>query len=197
MARRRRCRESANTLDVGQIVEGLAFSDDGNYVALTAQDGSNHPFYNDNGLLVVFSVNGVNLTKVADAKIGKWNQGVVWSRGGKTLLAQNMVENSLSVVGFDGKSLRVTGEIKVKGRTEWSAYRGTLRRGAELRRRLDRSGHAESVETEGDLAKLTPMYGPAVRCKRTFIELADVRPCINVSRPLIGAFCANHRPGPR
>jgi hypothetical protein len=26
-----------------------------------------------------------------------------------------------------------------------------------------------------------PMYGPAVRCKRTFIELADVRSCINVS----------------
>jgi len=34
-----------------QIVEGLAFSNDGNYVALTAQDGSarapTHPFYND------------------------------------------------------------------------------------------------------------------------------------------------------
>jgi len=28
---------------------------------------------------------------------------------------------------------------------------------------------------------MTQMYGPAVRCKRTFIELADVRSCINVS----------------
>jgi hypothetical protein len=28
---------------------------------------------------------------------------------------------------------------------------------------------------------VTLMYGPAVRCKRTFIELADVRSCINVS----------------
>src|ERR1700674_5219559 len=57
------------THDVGQIVEGLAFSNDGNYVALTAQDGSarapNHPFYNDRGLLVVFSVNGTDLAKVA------------------------------------------------------------------------------------------------------------------------------------
>jgi WD40 repeat protein len=107
------------TLDVGQIVEGLAFSNDGNYIALTAQDGSarapNHPFYNDKGLLVVFSVNGTNVTKVAEAKIGKWNQGVVWSRDGKTLLAQNMVENSLSILSFDGRSLKVTGEIKVKG----------------------------------------------------------------------------------
>ena len=108
-----------HTLDVGQIVEGLAFSNDGNYVALTAQDGSarapSHPFYNDNGLLVVFSVNGTNLTKVAEARVGKWNQGVVWSRDGKTLLAQNMAENSLSILSFDGKSLKVIGEIKVKG----------------------------------------------------------------------------------
>jgi len=108
-----------HTLDVGQIVEGLAFSNDGNYVALTAQDGSarapSHPFYNDNGLVVVFGVNGTSLTKVGEAKIGKWNQGVVWSRDGKTLLAQNMVENSLSVLSFDGKNLKVTGEIKVKG----------------------------------------------------------------------------------
>jgi hypothetical protein len=32
-----------------------------------------------------------------------------------------------------------------------------------------------------DSAAFDPMYGPAVRCKRTFIELADVRSCINVS----------------
>jgi DNA-binding beta-propeller fold protein YncE len=111
-----------HTLDVGQIVEGLAFSNDGNYVALTAQDGSarapNHPFYNDNGLVVVFSVSGTNLTKVAEAKIGKWNQGVVWSRDGKILLAQNMVERSLSVLSFDGKNLKITGEIKVNGGPE-------------------------------------------------------------------------------
>jgi DNA-binding beta-propeller fold protein YncE len=107
------------TLDVGQIVEDLAFSNDGNYVAVTAQDGSarapSHPFYNDNGLVVVFSVNGTNLTKVAEARVGKWNQGVVWSRDGKTLLAQNMAENALSILSFDGKTLGVTSEIKVKG----------------------------------------------------------------------------------
>ena len=108
-----------HTLDVGQSVEGLAFSNDGNYVALTAQDGSNkapnHPFYNDNGLVVVFSVNGTDLIKVGEARIGKWNQGVTWSRDGKILLAQSMVDNALSVLSFDGKTLKVTGEIKVKG----------------------------------------------------------------------------------
>jgi DNA-binding beta-propeller fold protein YncE len=111
-----------NTFDVAQYVEGLAFSNDGNFVAVIAQNGSSlapsHPFYNDHGLLVVFGVSGTSLTKVAEAKIGKWPQGVAWSRDGKTLLAQNMVENSLSVLSFDGKSLKVTGDIKVKGGPE-------------------------------------------------------------------------------
>jgi DNA-binding beta-propeller fold protein YncE len=111
-----------HTVDVGQYVEGLAFSNDGNFVAGIAQNGSslapNHPFYNDYGLLVVFRVNGTNLSKVSEAKIGKWPQGVAWSRDGKTLLAQSMVDNSLSVLSFDGKTLKVTGEIKVKGGPE-------------------------------------------------------------------------------
>ena len=40
-----------HTIDVGQIVEGVAFSNDGGYVAVTAQDGSNrppnHPFHSE------------------------------------------------------------------------------------------------------------------------------------------------------
>jgi DNA-binding beta-propeller fold protein YncE len=107
------------TVDVGQYVEGVAFSPDGNYLAVIAQNGSSvapaHPFFNDNGLVVVFRVDGTELTKVAEVAIGKWPQGVVWSRDGKTLLAQSMVDNALSVVSFDGKALNVTGQIKVSG----------------------------------------------------------------------------------
>jgi DNA-binding beta-propeller fold protein YncE len=108
-----------NTVDVGQYVEGLAFSNDGNYLAVIPQNGSNlapsHPFYNDHGLLVVFSVNGTTLTKVAEVNIGRWPQGVAWSRDGKTLLAQSMVDNAIAVVGFDGTSLKLTGQVKVTG----------------------------------------------------------------------------------
>jgi DNA-binding beta-propeller fold protein YncE len=108
-----------NTVDVGQYVEGLAFSDDGNYLAVIAQNGSSlaptHPFYNDDGLLVVFKADGTTLTKVAEVKIGKWPQGVAWSHDGKTLLAQSMVDNALAVVSFDGKNLKVTGQLKVSG----------------------------------------------------------------------------------
>jgi DNA-binding beta-propeller fold protein YncE len=109
-------------IDVGQYVEGLAFSDDGNYVAFVAQNGSslpeNHPFYNDHSLVVVFSVKGTELTKVAEAKTGKWGQGVAWSRDGKTLLAQSMSDNTLAVLSFDGKSLQLTGQLKVSGGPE-------------------------------------------------------------------------------
>jgi len=108
-----------NTVDVGQYIEGLAFSNDGNYLAVIPQNGSNlastFPFYNDHGLLVVFSVKGTTLTKVAEVKIGQWPQGVAWSRDGKTLLAQSMVDHAIAVVSFDGKNLKVTGQLKVTG----------------------------------------------------------------------------------
>lgn len=108
-----------NTVNVGQYVEGLAFSPDGKYLAVIPQNGSNlapnHPFYNDHGLLVVFAVKGMNLTKVAETKIGAWPQGVGWSRDGKTLLTQGMVNKALDVVSFDGKALKVTGQVKVGG----------------------------------------------------------------------------------
>ena len=61
------------------------------------------------------SLNGTNLTKVDEAKIGKWAQGAAWSRDGKSLLAQSMVDNALSILSFDGNSLKITGQIKVKG----------------------------------------------------------------------------------
>jgi len=111
-----------HTIDVGQIVEGVAFSNDGSHVAVTAQDGSNrpktNPFHNEKGLLVVFKVDGTNVTKAADLRTAVWNQGVAWSRDGKTLLVQSMGEQLLSVVSFDGKTLKATGEIKTKGGPE-------------------------------------------------------------------------------
>jgi sugar lactone lactonase YvrE len=44
-----------------------------------------------------------------------WDQGVAWSRDGKTLLVEDMAGHALDVVKFDGKNLKVTGEIKVSG----------------------------------------------------------------------------------
>ena len=107
------------SLPVGQIPEGATFSPDGSHVAVTIQNGSNkpksHQSYNDHGLVMVYRVDGGKLTLAAEAKVGGWGQGVVWSRDGKTLLAQSMLNNALDVLSFDGKSLKVTGQIKVPG----------------------------------------------------------------------------------
>jgi DNA-binding beta-propeller fold protein YncE len=108
-----------DTISVGQTPEGVGMSRDGNYVAVTIMNGSQrspkHQAYNDFGLVKIFRINGTRLTKVAEAKVGHWGQGAVWSRDGKTLLVQCMIEKELQVLSFDGKSLTKTGAIKVEG----------------------------------------------------------------------------------
>jgi DNA-binding beta-propeller fold protein YncE len=107
------------THSVGQIPEGATFSPDGSHVAVTIQNGSNkpksHQSHNDHGVVMVYRVDGAKLTLAAEAKAGAWGQGVVWSRDGKTLLVQSMLDKALDVLSFDGKSLKVTGQIKVPG----------------------------------------------------------------------------------
>jgi DNA-binding beta-propeller fold protein YncE len=111
-----------STYSVGQTPEGIKMSPDGKYVAITVMNGSNKqpssPFYNDHGLLQVWSRNGGQLTKVGELGIGRWCQGVAWAGNGKTLLAQCMVEEEIIVVrfsGLTGKSLQREGVIKTKG----------------------------------------------------------------------------------
>ncbi|HWB44169.1 MAG TPA: YncE family protein [Hyphomicrobiaceae bacterium] len=108
-----------SAINVGQIPEGATFSPDGKYVAVTIQNGSarpkKHPAYHDHGLVQIFSVKGTKLSLVAQAKVGGWTQGVVWSKNGKTLLAQSMLEKALDVLSFNGRTLKKTGTIKVNG----------------------------------------------------------------------------------
>ncbi|MFL5250613.1 MAG: YncE family protein, partial [Myxococcales bacterium] len=73
------------------------------------------PFYNDGGKLVLFKVAGKSLKKIAEAPIGHWSQGVLFTPDSKTILVGNMVEKNLTVFRFDGSKLRQTGSIPVKG----------------------------------------------------------------------------------
>jgi sugar lactone lactonase YvrE len=103
-------------------------SPDGKYVAAVMQNGSNkaasHPNYHKGSVLKIYRVNGTKLTLAAQAEFGGWGQGVVWSKDGKTLLAQSMIDKALDVFSFNGKTLKKTGAIKVNGgpagiRTAW------------------------------------------------------------------------------
>jgi DNA-binding beta-propeller fold protein YncE len=116
----RRPYRAVETLSVGQTPEGLAFSHDGRFLAVVVMNGSNKPkaspFFNDAGKLLVLRVDGLRLVAVAEAPIGHWSQGVVFSRDGKRLLVQNMVEKDLWVFAFDGTRLEETGpRIKLRG----------------------------------------------------------------------------------
>jgi DNA-binding beta-propeller fold protein YncE len=99
----------ANTIAVGQTPEGVKMSPDGAYVAVTVMNGSNKPktspFYDDNGLLKIYRINGTEITPVTEAKIGHWCQGIAWSKDSKTVLAQCMVEDEIATFTFDGKTL--------------------------------------------------------------------------------------------
>ncbi|MEH2488136.1 YncE family protein [Bradyrhizobium sp. AZCC 2230] len=106
------------TISVGQTPEGVKMSPDGNYVAVTVMNGSNKPstspFFNDFGLLKVYKISGTELAPVADAKIGHWCQGMVWSTDSKFVVAQCMVESELIAFSFDGKALTRTSTLKMQ-----------------------------------------------------------------------------------
>jgi DNA-binding beta-propeller fold protein YncE len=110
------------TYTVGQSPEGIKMSPDGKFVAVTVVNGSDKapdsPFYNDRGLLQVWSRTGTQLAKSAELPVGKWCRGVAWATNSKTLLVQCMAEEEISVIRFSGlagRSLQKVGSIKTKG----------------------------------------------------------------------------------
>jgi DNA-binding beta-propeller fold protein YncE len=106
-----------HTVTVGQTPEGVALSPDGAFAAVSVMNGSNKPknspFFNDYGLVKVFSVKGNELVPLTEAKVGHWCQGLAWSKDNRTLLIQCMVEKEIMVFNFDGKELKPAGSIKV------------------------------------------------------------------------------------
>ncbi len=108
------------TATVGPTPEAILLSPDGKTVAVVIHNGSARvpgtAFYNPNGLLLLYRVEGHKLSKIAQAPIGRWSQGVAFSKDGATILVQNMVERDIQVFRFDGSALTDTGQrIKLNG----------------------------------------------------------------------------------
>ncbi len=108
-----------DTVTVGQSPEHLTISPDGEWIAVSVQNGTNRPrasgFYNPDGKVVIFRVAEGKLVRVAEADQGGWPQGVAFSHDGKTLLAGNMVQHSVWVYDWNGKTLKKKGEIPMPG----------------------------------------------------------------------------------
>lgn len=108
------------TITVGQTPEGITLSPDGTLCAVVVMNGSNRPkdspFYSDHGNVQLYRIQGMRLTKVAEAPIGHWSQGPAFTPDGRHLLVQNMVERDIMVFEVRGDQLADTGHrIKVKG----------------------------------------------------------------------------------
>ncbi|MCC7010164.1 MAG: YncE family protein [Acidobacteria bacterium] len=103
----------------GPTVESVALSPDGKYVAAMVMNGSSapkaSPAFNDFGLLKVFALAKGSLTPAAEARIGHWCQGIVWSADAKTVVVGCMVEKELQVFAFDGSRLTPAQQVKVSG----------------------------------------------------------------------------------
>jgi DNA-binding beta-propeller fold protein YncE len=101
---------TVETVSVAGSPEGLKFSPDGRILAVGAQDGSTKapgtPFYRKQGKLILLAVEGKHLRKLAEAPIGQWSQGIAFSRDGRTLLVQSMVERAIAVFRWENGKLR-------------------------------------------------------------------------------------------
>jgi len=101
---------TVDTVAVGLTPEGVKMSPDGHYVAVTVNNGSNMPRasrgWSDHGLLQIWRIDHGRLVKVAEAPMGGWGQGMVWSRDGRQILAQAMLGNRIESFSFDGAQLR-------------------------------------------------------------------------------------------
>lgn len=108
-----------DTISVGQTPEGIGMSADGKYVAVTVMNGSNrptnHPAFNDFGLLKIYSVKGTDLRYVTQAKVGHWCQGAVFSFDNKKVAIQCMVEKTVQIFSFDGRRLKASGSVPLSG----------------------------------------------------------------------------------
>ena len=108
------------TVVVGQTPEGIVLSPDGKLCAVVVMNGSNKPrespFYNANGKLLLYRVDGTKLVPAAAAWIGRWSQGIAFSADSRTILVQNMGDGNIQVLRWDGSTLQDTGQrIKTTG----------------------------------------------------------------------------------
>lgn len=99
---------TVETVSVGHSPEGLKFSPGGEFLAVANIEGSTKPptspFYQDHGTLIVYAVDGKSLHKVAEAPIGRWSQGIAFSKDGRTILVGSMIDHALDVFRWeDGK----------------------------------------------------------------------------------------------
>jgi DNA-binding beta-propeller fold protein YncE len=103
------------TADIGhESLEGMMLSPDGKWIAGVAHAGSTRPKdapqYKPNGIVVLYRLDGTQLTKMSEAPIGAWSQGAAFSKDGKTIVVGNMIQKNMQVFRNDDGKLTDTGQ---------------------------------------------------------------------------------------
>ena len=102
---------------IGRGPEGLRWSPDGRFLALDTQEGTTkpvgNPFRRESGRLQMFEVKDHQLRFITEAPLGHWSHGIVFSRDGRTVLVQNMIEKTIQVFGWDGAVLIAKPDIRL------------------------------------------------------------------------------------
>jgi DNA-binding beta-propeller fold protein YncE len=111
---------TVNTITVGPAPEGIKLSHDGRWLAVVMHYGSQRPkdspFRTENGMVAVYAVDGTQLRKHGEAKIGQWSQGAIFASDNKTLLVGNMVEKDIAIYTIETSGVVDTGQrIKLTG----------------------------------------------------------------------------------
>ena len=105
---------------IGLGPEGVAISPDSQWIAVSAQNGTNRPkndpYRTENSRVELYAMNGFKPVKVGEAFAGKNIQGIVFTPDGKYIVVQNYVEQELAIYRVTPKGPEDTGHrIPVPG----------------------------------------------------------------------------------
>jgi hypothetical protein len=72
----------------------------------------------------MLAINGKRLKPVAEAQAGRWSQGIAFSKDGKTVMVESMIDRGLDLFRWNGTTLTPGPILDVKGgaaaiRTSW------------------------------------------------------------------------------
>jgi DNA-binding beta-propeller fold protein YncE len=99
---------------VGLSPEGIAISPDNEWIAISAQNGTNRPkgdpYRTENSRVELYQLKGWKATKVGEAFAGRNIQGIVFSPDGKHLVVQNYVEKELAFYRVTPRGPEDTGQ---------------------------------------------------------------------------------------